>query len=118
MSVTATDVRATIEARLRDLQELATNAEKAAALTATVASMRQDVARLEKQHAKFMALGDGHVEVPAESFDARYGCVIAWQPIRSLLTGKQLAAQVEKNLEHLRAEIIKADDEIDRLLAS
>ena len=80
--------------------------------------MRTDLGRLESRHAAFVALGDKRVEMPIEQRVPQFTQVIAFEPLRSVETGKQLAAGVAEKIEHLRNEIERTEQEIDRLLAS
>lgn len=79
--------------------------------------MRRELAKLEAHRAKFAALGKAHVEIPQRTLDPRFNCVIEWEPIRSKQTGAELAAVEDVNITQVRAEIARAETEIEELLA-
>jgi hypothetical protein len=72
---------------------------------------------MEQQQNALAALGDGHVEIPQSSFDQRYRIEIAWEPIRSKLTGLELAAEIESSIAPLRQEVANTESRIAELLA-
>ena len=109
---------AAIAERKAEGRKFEQNAEQARALSSKIEDMRKDLARLQKRHDAFTEIGDDHVESAFESYDQRFNTMIQWQPMRSILSGHQLAARVKVNLEHLRGEIAKSEAEIERLLAS
>jgi len=105
-----------LDARRAAAREAEANDEKAQALDSLLVDLRADVARLERRAAMFAELGDRHVEIPRRTFDERYRHTITWEPIMSVLSGLELAKEVEGNLPHLRAEIAKTEREIKQLL--
>ena len=60
---------------------------------------------VEQQRDALAALGDGHVEIRQSSFDQRYRTEIEWEPIRSKLTGLELATEIESSIAPLRQEV-------------
>jgi hypothetical protein len=51
------------------------------------------------------------------SFDQRYRIEVEWQPIRSVRTGNELAAQLEASIEPLRQEVVSTESRIAELMA-
>ncbi len=111
------DMAAQVAARRQELKEFETNAEKAAALSEANRDLSKDVDRLLKKQAALEAIGDGHIETPQSSYDERWRMTIAWQPVRSLQTGRELAAKLEPNIQNLRDAIAANEATIERLLA-
>jgi len=80
--------------------------------------MKVDLQRAEARHAAFAAHGDGHVEIPIKKYVAKYHAKIEFQPLLSLLSGRELAAKVAEKITYLQARIAEAEQEIERLLTS
>jgi DNA repair exonuclease SbcCD ATPase subunit len=107
----------TYEQRRQELVEANARLDEAERVRQVVANMREDVARMEQQRDALAALGDGHVEVAQSSFDQRFRVMIEWEPIRSKLTGLELAAEVEASIGPLRQELASTESRIASLLA-
>ena len=90
--------------------------EKAATLNNELASLRRDLAQTQKRRDQFAAIGAGHVEKPMRSYEALYQTEIVWEPVRSKLTGDELAAEVDRELDTLHSAISRREQEISRLL--
>ena len=105
------------EQRRQELVEANARLDEAERLRQVVENMREDVARMEQQRDALAALGDGHVEVAQSSFDQRFRVMIEWEPIRSKLTGLELAAEVEASIGPLRQELASTETRIASLLA-
>jgi len=105
-----------VERRRLEHQAFELRANQASKLGDVAESMREDLRKLEARQAQFREMGAGHVTIPQESYHPEYHQTITWEPVRSLLTGVELAAQLNDQLAHLRDEIGKAEQEIARLL--
>ena len=105
------------EQRRQELAEANARIDEAEALGRKLEDLHRDVAQLEQQRDALAALGDGHVEIPQSSFDQRYRTEIAWEPIRSKLTGLELAAEIESSIAPLRQEVAHTENRIAELLA-
>lgn len=112
--LTAKDAIAEHRQRGREYEE---RAQRAAVLETQLGGLREDVARLERRRDKFAALGKGHVEKPMSTFEQGWGVVIEWEPIRSALTGAELAAKVEATIVPLREQVASLETQIRELLA-
>ena len=64
---------------------------------------------MEQQRDALAALGDGHIEIAQKSYDQRYRIEVEWEPIRSKLTGMELAAELESSIEPLRQEVANTE---------
>jgi hypothetical protein len=98
-----------------DFEERARQAEQA---EADLPGLREQLGRyLDRQ--KFFAdqVDDGHLEVPQSSAYKGYG-MIEWQPVRSLLTGKELAAKVQPRIDEIQGEIDRREQLIAEILGS
>ena len=105
------------EQRRQALVEANANLDEADRLRQVVANMREDVARQETRRDRLLALGDGHIEIAQESYLQEFGVSIAFEPIRSKLTGNQLAAEVEEEIAGLLKEIASVEKRVAELLA-
>ena len=105
------------EQRRQELAEANAKIDEAEALGRKLEDLHRDVAQLEQQRDALAALGDGHVEIPHSSYDQRYRVTIAWEPIRSKLTGLELAAEIESSIAPLRQELANTENRIAELLA-
>ena len=114
----AAELKEQVGERMQTVREWEEKAERAAALGAEVESLKRDVARFQKRHAAFAALGDERVELPHKSYDQRFNMFIEWEPIRSKKTGRELAAEAKDGLDYLTGEIAEREQEIKRLLAA
>jgi hypothetical protein len=72
---------------------------------------------MEQQRDALAALGDDRVEIAQSSYDQRYRIEIEWEPVRSRLTGKELAATIESSIVGLRQELASTESRIAELLA-
>ena len=72
---------------------------------------------MEQQRDALAALGDRHIEIAQKSYDQQFGIEVEWQPIRSVKTGNQLAAELDASIEPLRAELTRTEATVSRLLA-
>lgn len=105
-----------ITRRKAEAVEFDAAAEKAATLNNELTSLRVDLARMQKRRDQFAAIGEGHVEMALKSYEERYRTEIVWEPLRSKLTGAELAAEVDRELASLSDEISKREKEITRLI--
>lgn len=105
-----------ISKRNAEAVEFKAATEKAATLNNELTSLREDLARVQKRRDQFAAIGAGHVEKALESYEERYRSEIVWEPLRSKLTGAELAAGVDREIDTLQGEISKREKEITRLL--
>ena len=105
------------EQRRQELVEANARLDEAERLRQVVANLRDDVARMEQKRDRLAALGDGRIEIAQESYDQQYGISVSWEPLRSKLTGSQLAAEVETSIAPLRQEVANAETRIEELLA-
>jgi len=111
------ELKEQVAKRKQQARESEAETERAAALGAEVESLRRDIARFEKRHAAFAALGDKRVELPHKSYDQRFNMFIEWAPLLSKKTGRELAAEAKDGLDYLTAEIAEREREIEQLLA-
>ena len=61
--------------------------------------------------------GDDRIEIAQKSYDQRYRIEIEWEPVRSKLTGKDLAATIESDIVPLRKQLASTESRIAELLA-
>jgi hypothetical protein len=111
----SSEVEKALRERRQEAVELERKAEEAARLEQEVNDLRKDLARFYQRHASLAALGDKHLEVPQKSPYPGFG-VIEWEPLRSKRTGRELAADVQVNIDHLEGEIASRQNAIKRLL--
>jgi hypothetical protein len=104
------------EQRRQALAEATTRVDEAEALGRVADDLRRDIVRMEQQRDALAALGDRHVEIVQKSFDQRFRVEIEWQPIRSKLTGNQLAAEIENSIVELRQQLASTESRIEGLL--
>ena len=105
------------EQRRQELAEANAKIDEAEALGRKLEDLHRDIAQLEQQRDALAALGDDHVEITQSSFDQRYRIEIEWEPIRSKLTGLELAAEIESSIAPLRQEVANTENRIAELLA-
>ena len=86
------------EQRRRALVEANARLDEAEKLRHVVANLREDVVRMEEKRDRLAALGDGRIEIAQESYDQQYGISVTWEPLRSRLTGAELAADLESEI--------------------
>ena len=103
------------EQRRQELVEANARLDEAERLRQVVANMREDVVREEAKRDQLAAIGAGHVEIPQRSFDQRFRVEIEWTPIRSRLSGAELAAELEATIVPLRAEVKAIETRIEEL---
>ena len=103
--------------RRLELVEANARLDEAEKLGPVVASMREDVARMESKRDRLAALGDARIEIAQESYHPQYGISVTWEPIRSKLSGNELAAEVENAIVGLRQELARAESRLAGLLA-
>jgi hypothetical protein len=103
--------------RRQELAEAAERIDEAQRLGRVAGDLRRDVAQMEAQRDALAALGDRHVEIAQKSIDARYRVEIQWEPLRSILSGSELAAEVEATIGPLRQELARTEGRIAELLA-
>ena len=108
---------ASAEQRRQELLEANAKIDEAEALGHKLEDQRRDVSRMEQQRDALAALGDAHIEVEHRSYDQRFGVEVVWEPIRSKLTGLELAAEVESSIAPLRQEVANTENRIAELLA-
>jgi hypothetical protein len=92
--------------------------EKASALAGQVKGLQDELARFEVRAANLKALGKEPVTTPnpASGYSHQYGCVIEFEPLRSVKSGAELAREMGANIDHIKAEIKARQREIDELL--
>ena len=105
------------EQRRQELAEANARIDEAETLGRKLEDQRRDIVQLEQQRDALAALGDGHVEIRQSSFDQRYRTEIEWEPLRSKLTGLELAAELESSIAPLRQEVANTETRIAELLA-
>jgi hypothetical protein len=105
-----------VKERRQDAEEAERKAERALQLEHEIADLRRDLDRFQKRYDAFAALGEGHLEVEQKSPYAGLG-VIEWEPLRSKLNGRELAAGVQFNIDSLKEQIDAREQEIKQLLA-
>jgi endonuclease/exonuclease/phosphatase family metal-dependent hydrolase len=93
-------------------------AHEATRLEAEIRSLQQDLERQRKRHGQFVALGKRHVEIPWRHVHPGFGMELEMEPLRSKLTGDELAAKVGASIAHLETEIGNREAEIERLLGA
>jgi hypothetical protein len=105
------------EQRRQELAEANAKIDEAEALGRKLEDLHRDVSRMEQQRDALAALGDGHIEVEHRSYDARFGVEVVWEPIRSKLTGLELAAEIESSIAPMRQEVANTENRIAELMA-
>ena len=105
------------EQRRQELADANARLDEAEKLRQVVANLREDVVRMEEKRDRLAALGDGHVEIPQKSFDQRFRVEIEWMPLRSRLSGAELAAELEATIVPLRAEVKALEARVKELLS-
>ena len=105
------------EQRRQELAEANAKIDEAEALGRVADDLRRDIGQMEQQRDALASLGDRHVEIPQKSYDQRYRIEIEWEPVRSRLTGKELAATHESSIVGLRQELASTESKIAELLA-
>jgi hypothetical protein len=105
------------EQRRQELAETSAKLDEAERLRPVVANLREDILRMEQKRDRLAALGDGHIEIARESYDQQYGISVAWEPLRSVLGGFELAEQVAVSIAPLRQELASTESRIEELLA-
>jgi hypothetical protein len=103
--------------RREELAEATARIDEAEALGPKVEDLRRDISRLEERRDQLAALGDDRVEIGQRSYDQRFHIEIEWEPVRSKLTGKELAATIESEIVALRQELANTESRIAALLA-
>jgi hypothetical protein len=101
----------------QELAEASTRIDEAEALGRVADDLRRDIGQLEAQRDALADLGDDRVEIAQKSYDQRYHIEIEWEPVRSKLTGKELAATIESSIVGLRQELASTESRIAELLA-
>ena len=105
------------EQRRQELAEANARIDEAEALGRKLEDLHRDIVQLEQQRDALAALGDGNIEIAQKSFDQTYRIEVAWQPIRSVLTGLELAAEIESSIAPLRQEVAHTENRIAELMA-
>jgi hypothetical protein len=103
--------------RRQELADANARIDEAEALGRKLEDLHRDIVGMEQQRDALAALGDGHVEIPQSSFDQRYRIEIEWEPLRSKLTGLELAAEMESSIAPLRQEVASTESRIAELMA-
>jgi hypothetical protein len=106
-----------LRARKQDAVEFEERVRRAQQAEADLPGLREQLGRYLDRQKFFESLGDGHLEVPQSSPYKAYG-MIEWQPVRSLLTGKELAAKVQPRIDEIQGEIDRREQLIAEVLAS
>lgn len=107
-----------LEARRAHLAELEQAYVRVEQIEQQVADLRQDVARFAQKRDAFAAYGNKKIEVPNPHRSPDTGLTFELEPFRSVLTGKQLADQVQRGeIDPLTSEIKKLEAEKHSLLA-
>jgi hypothetical protein len=95
-----------------DVEEAAKEAEK---LEDEIKNLRRELVPLEQRNARLTALGDKHLEQPVKTCYPGLG-EVEWQPLLSVKTGKQLAGDVQFQIDHIQGEITGREQRIQALL--
>ncbi len=112
-----TSLETALQERKAEARELEETAEQARALGSNIEDMKIDLQRAEARHAAFAAVGKERVEIPIKQFVPQFHCELAFEPLKSLLSGTELAAKVGEKITYLRAQIAEAERKIAELLA-
>lgn len=112
----SSEVQDALQGRRQEAARIEAQAVEAARLEKELTDQRKDLQRFEKRRDAFAALGNRHVELPYTANIAGFGTV-AMQPALSVLTGAELAAGVQVNIDSLKAAIAAREDAIQDLLA-
>lgn len=113
------EIKARVGEKRRESAAIEQAAHEAGQLSSEIEGMNADLARMEKRHAAFAALGKKHLEVPNPFSGRHLGHigVVELEPFRSVKSGEELAAETKLKIDHLRGEIARREAEIKRLLA-
>ncbi len=110
------DIKATVNKRKAELAEFEVKAQQAASKQGEVDGMRRDLERLRKRRDYFASLGDEPLRVPYRLVVPPHG-ELTMRPLETAMSGNELAAAQQQNLDHLESEIARAEREIKELLS-
>jgi len=112
---TSKKIQDALKARQQEAVQLEEAANEAERLEGEIANLRRELLPLEERKARLVALGDNHLEQAIRTHYPGVGQV-DWQPLRSQLTGAELAANVQRNIATIQAEIAGRERRIQALL--
>ncbi len=115
-----TDVLAEFNEQLQQRKAAARAIEQKAAEASTLRSenesLQMDVVRFERRVQALRAIGPARLERKQEEYQSNFGN-IEYQPLKSKLTGDQLADVAQARLDELRTAIAENERKIAELLA-
>jgi hypothetical protein len=108
-----------IDERRAELKRLEESYDRAEQIEQAILDMRADLARAERKRDAFAAHGNKHIEVPHPvTRHEALGLEFELEPFRSVLTGKQLAEQVQAGeIDPIAAELRRLEAERKSLLS-
>jgi hypothetical protein len=117
--MTLTELRERLTERHGELQEELEALPQAQALQQRIDTQRDNIARLTIRRDRLAAYGSKQLEIPYPSAwlpEYGQGFLIDVEPLRSAKTGKQLAADVQLEIDEYEADIRECRREIAKLL--
>jgi hypothetical protein len=111
----SSEVQDAVRARKQEVAELAEAANEVAKLEQEITSLRRELVPLVERQARLAALGDKHLGQPVKTHYPGIG-LVEWQPLLSVKTGKELAADVQRHIDEIQGEISGRERRIQALL--
>src|SRR5262245_57958358 len=107
MTITSDALRVVVQDRRKQVKDFEERNLEAIRLDAEIQRRRKNRTRHEHRQKVLAALGDKQPDLPQKSLhpQAPQLGLIEWEPVRSRLTGRELAAAAKVNVDHLKAEI-------------
>lgn len=106
-----------IKQRKEALEAAIASGERAKELEGKLPGHREELARLEARRDQALALGDEKATVPYTVEFKGFGHLQA-EPVRSLQTGNEIAAEIQAKLDAVQATIDGIEREIAEVLAA
>jgi hypothetical protein len=109
------NVKERIAAHRADSREAQQRLAEATRISEKVDALNRELSQLEARRDKFLAVGDRRLEQAFQSYFEGLG-IVQMEPVRSALTGNELAAKMERNIADVLAQLAPLEAEIAELL--
>jgi len=111
---TIENLNASIAEREQQAEQTRRDAERARVIDAELHDLRRNIASLEARRDGYLTAGDEPPRFPWVHVVA--GVEYRMRPMETLLTGTELAEQIEGDIIYLKAEITRREQELAALL--
>jgi hypothetical protein len=111
----SSEVQDAVRARKQEAARLAEAANEAAKLEQEITSLRRELVPLVERQARLAALGNKQLQQPVKTHYPGIG-LVEWQPLLSVKTGKELAADVQRHIDEIQGEITGREQRIQALV--